>query len=95
MAKKNGGFALIFTMEVNGFNQHGPAQDVEHGFTNFDHGAADVVLAASFNSSGSRLALGSADHKIRVYDVEQDETSTLVDQWRGHDAEVLDASLPD
>lgn len=82
-------------MDANGFNEYEPAQDLEHGFNNFDHGAADVVLAVAFNSSGSRLALGSADHKIRVYDIEQDETSTLVDQWRGHDAEVLDASLPD
>ena len=81
-------------MEANGFNQHGQRQDCEHGFRNFEHGAADVILAVAFNSSGTRIALGSADHKIRVYDVEQDETSTLVDQWRGHDAEVMDASLP-
>lgn len=82
-------------MEANGFNQHMARHDYEHGFRNFDHGAADVVLAVAFNSSGTRMALGSADHKIRVYDAEQDETSTLVDQWRGHDAEVTDASLPD
>lgn len=77
-------------MDANGFNQHGLRHNYEHGFRNFDHGAADVVLAVAFNSSGTRIALGSADHKIRVYDVEEDETSTLVDQWRGHDAEVMD-----
>lgn len=82
-------------MDANGFNQHGLRHNYEHGFRNFDHGAADVVLAVAFNSSGTRIALGSADHKIRVYDVEEDETSTLVDQWRGHDAEVMDASFPD
>ena len=95
MRGKTEDFPFDTTMEVNGFNQYGPAQNIEHGFTNFDHGAANVVLAVSFNSSGSRLALGSADHKIRVYDIEQDEKSTLIDQWRGHDAEVLDASFPD
>lgn len=71
------------------------AHTAGHGFRNFDHGAADVVLAVAFNSSGTRIALGSADHKIRVYDIEQDKSWTLVDQWRGHDAEVLDASLSD
>ncbi len=80
-------------MEAVGLAQYQPA-DVEHCFRNFDHGAADVILAVAFNSSGTRIALGSADHKIRVFDIEQDENSTLVDQWRGHDAEVLDASLP-
>lgn len=83
-------------MEASGFiNQQGPSHYPEHGFRNFAQEAADVVLAVAFNSSGTRIALGAADHKIRVYDVEQDETSTLVDQWRGHDAEVMDASLPD
>lgn len=81
-------------MEASGFNQQGSRHDSGNGFKNFDHEAADVVLAVAFNSSGTRIALGAADHKIRVYDVEQDETSTLVDQWRGHDAEVMDASLP-
>lgn len=83
------------TMEANGFHQHGPRHNIDHGFKNFDHEPADVILAVAFNLSGTRIALGSADHKIRVYDVEQDETPTLVDQWRGHDAEVTDASLPD
>ncbi|KAI4159916.1 MAG: hypothetical protein L6R39_000292 [Caloplaca ligustica] len=39
------------------------------GFRNFDHGAADIVLAADFISSGSHLAVCSADHKIRLYAV--------------------------
>ncbi len=62
------------------------------GFRSFDHGAVDVVLAAAFNSSGTRIAICSADHKIRTYNVEQDNSWTLIDQWRGHDGEVLDAS---
>ena len=62
------------------------------GFRSFDHGAADVVLAAAFNSSGTRIGICSADHKIRIYNVEQDNSWTLMDQWRGHDGEVLDAS---
>ena len=62
------------------------------GFRSFDHGAVDVVLAAAFNSSGTRVAICSADHKIRIYNIEQDNSWTLMDQWRGHDGEVLDAS---
>lgn len=75
------------------YNTH--AGLAEYGFKFFDHGAADIILAVAFNSSGTRIALGSADHKIRVYDIEQDRSWALVDQWRGHDAEVLDASLSD
>lgn len=82
-------------MEANVPLQFGLSHQVEHGFKKFDHGATDVVLAVAYNSSGSRIALGSADHRIRVYDVQRDGAATLIDQWRGHDAEVLDASLPD
>ena len=70
-----------------------PGGSVEHGFRNFDHGAADIILAIAYNSSGTRIAIGSADHRIRVYDLEQNDDWNLIDQWRGHDAEVLDASL--
>ena len=61
------------------------------GFTTLDHGASDMVSAISFNSSGTRLALGSTDHKIRVFD-QDEETWVLTDAWTGHDAEVLDVS---
>jgi WD40 repeat protein len=70
-----------------------PDDSTDDGFRNLDHGAADIILAVAFNSSGTRIAIGSADHKIRVYDVEQGDDWVLIDQWRGHDAEVLDASL--
>lgn len=63
------------------------------GFQNFDHGATDVVLAAEFNPSGSHLVVCSADHKIRLFMAIQRDTWSLIDQWRGHDAEILDASL--
>ena len=62
------------------------------GFQSFEHAAADVVLAASFNSSGNRVILCSADHKVRVYNIDQNDIWTLADQWRAHDAEVLDVS---
>lgn len=67
-------------------------QPVGSGFQSFEHAAADIVLAASFNVSGSRVVLCSADHRIRVYNIDQDNTWTLADQWRGHDAEILDVS---
>lgn len=64
-----------------------------NGFQSFEHAAADIVLAAVFNHSGTRIILCSADHKIRVYNIDQNDEYFLVDQWRGHDAEVLDASI--
>ena len=64
------------------------------GFTTVEHGATDVVLAAAFSHSGTRITLCSADHKIRVFDLDAIKRWHLVDQWRGHDAEVLDASSP-
>lgn len=70
--------------------------DVEgrkNGFQSFEHAAEDLVLAASFNPCGTRIILCSADHKIRVYNIDQNDDYFLVDQWRGHDAEVLDASI--
>lgn len=63
-----------------------------NGFQSFEHAAPLIVLAASFNFSGTRIILCSADHRIRVYNIEQNDDYFLVDQWRGHDAEVLDAS---
>ena len=62
------------------------------GFTNIEHGATDIVLAAAFNHAGTRIALCSADHKIRIFDLDAKSDWTLTDQWRGHDAEVFDAS---
>ena len=65
----------------------------KNGFQCFEHAAADIVLAAVFNHSGTRIILCSADHKIRVYNIDRYDEYILVDQWRGHDAEVLDASI--
>ncbi len=68
-------------------------EPVKNGFQSFEHAAADIVLAASFNSSGTRVALCSADHKIRVYDIDGEDSWILTDVWRGHDAEILDARV--
>ena len=77
-------------------NDNNKSNDIEGGktgFQSFENAAADIVLAASFNDSGTRIILCSADHKIRVYNIDQSDEYFLVDQWRGHDAEVLDASI--
>ena len=68
-------------------------EPAKHGFQDFEYAAADIVLAASFNSAGNRAILCSADHKIRVYNIDGNKAWTLADLWRGHDAEVLDVSL--
>ena len=71
-----------------------PSSPAKNGFTSIDQTAADIILSAAFNPSGTRIALASADHKIRVYDAGRDNAWTSVDQWRGHDGEVLDVSAP-
>lgn len=63
------------------------------GFQSFENAATDVVLSMNFDCSGTRVVLCSADHKLRVYNVDETNEWTLIDQWRGHNAEILDASL--
>ena len=58
------------------------------GFQTFDKVANDVVAAASFNPAGTRFATASADHRLRIYDVKEQDQTELVDQWRAHDAEL-------
>ncbi|KAL8756351.1 MAG: hypothetical protein Q9199_003008 [Rusavskia elegans] len=66
---------------------HGPSKT---GFQGFDHGATDLVSAAEFNGPGTHLAVCSADHSIRVFTQDHRHDWILLDQWRGHDAEILD-----
>ena len=76
-----------------------------HGFYPLSHANTEVVLAADFNRTGTRLATGSADHRIRVFELNEDETSDdgdsededggggqweLIEEWRAHNAEVSD-----
>ena len=60
------------------------------GFQSFEHAAADIILAASFDAAGTKVAICSADHKIRVYSISQSKVWNLLDRFRGHDAEILD-----
>ena len=69
------------------------AEPAKNGFQSFGHAAADIVLAADFNEAGTRVAVCSADHKIRVYSISQHQVWNLLDQFRGHDAEVLDVCI--
>lgn len=71
----------------------GSAAQAASGFQSFENAAADIVLAAAYNSSSTRLALASADHKIRIYEILGDNNWSLLDQYRGHDAEILDVRL--
>ena len=65
-----------------------------HGFKGLTHGSAELVLAAHYNFYGTRLVTGSADHKIRVFDLTAEDNWELVDAWRGHNGEVLDVGQP-
>ena len=60
------------------------------GFKRLDPQTPEVVLCAHYNYYGTRLALGCADHRIRVYDKDAEGTLNIADTWRGHDGEVMD-----
>ncbi len=68
-------------------------EPVKNGFQSFEHAAADIILAADFNAAGTRAIVCSADHRIRVYSISTDKEWALLDQFRGHDAEVLDVRI--
>ncbi|KAI9751321.1 MAG: epoxide hydrolase, soluble (sEH) [Lichina confinis] len=57
----------------------------------FDHRHQDVVTVLSYDYYGKRKITGSADHRLRVYDRQGDGSWRLIDTWRGHDAEIIDA----
>lgn len=59
-------------------------------FNSFDPGHADLVTVTKFNFYGNRLLTASADHRIKVWDLQKDGSWTLIDAWRGHDAEIRD-----
>lgn len=71
------------------------------------HGHKDLVLAASYNLYGTRLATASADHTLRVWDKRRAPRPAsahpsdpvadewiLTDAWRAHDGEVFDVHPP-
>ena len=80
-------------MSENPLNEDPPSYR-RGGFQSFENVAADAVLSIHYNSTGTRFATGAADHKLRIYEVEDDGQSKLIDQWRAHDAEVLDVDWP-
>ena len=60
----------------------------EHGFTIFKNDSFDLVLAVDYNARGTRLVTASADHKIRVYDFNEEGSLCLTDKWTAHDASI-------
>jgi WD40 repeat protein len=63
------------------------------GFHPLSHANKEVVLAADFNRYGTRLVTGSADHRLRIFDLKDGEW-VLLEEWRGHNAEVTDVCSP-
>ena len=61
---------------------------VERGFYNFDHQHQDLVLAFDYNFYGNRIVSASADLTLKVFH-RRDDTWTLLDSWRAHDAEIV------
>jgi WD40 repeat protein len=65
----------------------------ERSFQTFSHGHQDLVLAVDFNYFGTRMVTASSDHRLKVWD-KKDESWTLVESWKAHDAEIVDVSAP-
>jgi nucleoporin SEH1 len=63
----------------------------ERNFTTFSHGHQDLVLAIDFNYFGTRMVTASSDHRLKVWD-KKDDSWSLVESWKAHDAEVTDVS---
>lgn len=63
----------------------------ERNFQTFAHGHQDLVLAVDFNYFGTRMVTASSDHRLKVWD-KKDESWTLVESWKAHDAEIVDVS---
>ncbi|MCJ1307017.1 epoxide hydrolase, soluble (sEH) [Agyrium rufum] len=63
--------------------------DSPFSFRPIDYNSPEVVLSAHYNYYGTRLALGCADHRIRVYDRHATTGSfALTDTFRAHDGSV-------
>jgi nucleoporin SEH1 len=63
----------------------------ERTFSTFSHGHQDLVLAVDFNYFGTRMVTASSDHRLKVWDKKEDSW-TLVESWKAHDAEIVDVS---
>lgn len=63
----------------------------ERSFQTFSHGHQDLVLAVDFNYFGTRMVTASSDHRLKVWD-KKDDSWTLVESWKAHDAEIVDVS---
>ncbi|KAF2796672.1 nucleoporin seh1 [Melanomma pulvis-pyrius CBS 109.77] len=61
----------------------------ERNFQPFSHGHQDLVLAVDFNYFGTRMVTASSDHRLKVWD-KKDDSWTLVENWKAHDAEIVD-----
>lgn len=68
------------------------AQD--DGFRAFPNDQEAIPTVIKYNHPGTQLAIALSDHRLRVYQQNEDTQKwSLLDQWRGHDAEIFDASL--
>ncbi|KAI9892191.1 MAG: epoxide hydrolase, soluble (sEH) [Vezdaea aestivalis] len=51
----------------------------------------DLVSAISYNDDGQRMATSSADHRIKVWDIDRTESKfKLLDTFKAHDGEILE-----
>jgi nucleoporin SEH1 len=73
------------------FTSQSPKMATERNFQTFQHGHQDLVLAVDFNYFGTRMVTASSDHRLKVWD-KKDDSWSLVESWKAHDAEIVDVS---
>ena len=70
------------------------ASRTKNGFQSFTSQRSSIPTILKYNNAGTQLALVLSDHRIRIYEQsEESQKWKFVDQWRGHDAEIFEASL--
>jgi nucleoporin SEH1 len=71
-----------------------PPPPANQAATSFDlvlkHGHPDLVQCIAFNTYGDRVATGSVDGRVRVFNRGRDGVWRACDAWAAHPAEVLD-----
>lgn len=57
-------------------------------------GQLKPTQATSYNNYGNRIAVGTTDGRIKVYDRAADHTWVLCDTWRAHKGNVIEVPTP-
>lgn len=58
----------------------------------FESGHDDRVTVIDHNFYGNRILTGSFDHKLKVFELRENNETEIVDSWTAHDGHIMDVS---